>query len=101
MSQIKNRTKITAQELNEMEINNMPDKEFKVVVIKILQDLRRGWRISMRPSTKRLKKKKNQLKMNSITEITNTLERINSRLEEAEEQISELEDRVMESNQGE
>jgi len=52
MSQIKNRTKITAQELNEMEINNMPDKEFKVVVIKILQDLRRGWRISMRPLKK-------------------------------------------------
>jgi len=35
MSQIKE-DKITARELNEMEVNNMPDREFKVTVIKIL-----------------------------------------------------------------
>ena len=29
-------TKTTARELSEMDISNMPDKEFKVMVIKIL-----------------------------------------------------------------
>ena len=41
MSQIKNRTKITAGDLSKMEINNMPDREFKEMVIKALTlDLR-------------------------------------------------------------
>lgn len=33
--------KITAGDLNEMEISNMPDREFKVIVIKVLDKL--GW----------------------------------------------------------
>ena len=39
MSQIKNRTKITAGDLSKMEINNMPDREFKEMVIKVLTEL--------------------------------------------------------------
>ena len=52
MSQMKEQDKITARELNEMEISNMPDREFKVMVIKIL-DLRKEWKTLVRPSTKR------------------------------------------------
>lgn len=35
MSQMKEKGKTTTKELNEMEINNTPDKESKVMVIKI------------------------------------------------------------------
>ena len=39
MFQMKEQDKITAKELNEMEISNMPDRKFKVMVIKILNEL--------------------------------------------------------------
>ena len=43
MSQMKEKDKIT-EELNEMEVSNMPNKEFKVMVIKIFTILRvPGW----------------------------------------------------------
>lgn len=35
MSEIKEQNRITIKELNETEIRNMPDKDFKVMVIKI------------------------------------------------------------------
>ena len=38
---MKERDKITAKELNETEISNMPDKEFQVMVIKILTELKK------------------------------------------------------------
>ena len=41
MSQIKEQDKITAHELNEMEISNMPERELKVMVIKIFTGLER------------------------------------------------------------
>ena len=39
MPQMKDQDKITARDLNEMEIINMSDREFKVMVIKILTRL--------------------------------------------------------------
>lgn len=39
MSQMKEPNKITARELNEIQISNMPYREFKVIVIKILTGL--------------------------------------------------------------
>ena len=36
---MKGHDKVTARELNETEISNMPDKELKVMVIKILTQL--------------------------------------------------------------
>ena len=39
VSQMKEQDKITARQLNEMEISNMPDRKCKVIVIKILTGL--------------------------------------------------------------
>ena len=36
MSQMKEQDKTIAKELNEIEISNMPNKEFKVIIIKML-----------------------------------------------------------------
>lgn len=47
--------KISAKELNGMEIGNMHGKDFKVMVRETLLDLRKDCQISVRPSEKRQK----------------------------------------------
>ena len=71
-SQIKEQGKITARDLREMEISNMPDREFKIIerysLNLIVEDI----------SETLNKEKKNQSEMkNTINEIKNTLDRIN------------------------
>ena len=39
MAQMKEQTKIPEKELNSMEINNLPDVEFKTLVISMLKEL--------------------------------------------------------------
>ena len=43
VSQMKEQDKITARDLNAVEISNMPEREFKVMVLKILKDWRKDW----------------------------------------------------------
>ena len=76
---MKGQYKTTARDLSEMEISNMPDREFKVIVLKIL-DLRRMEDIS-ETINKEIKKNESEMK-NTINEIKNTLDGINIRLEE-------------------
>jgi len=52
MSEMKVQDKISAKDLNEMEICDMPDREFQLIIIKILTELEKT---SVRPSTKRYK----------------------------------------------
>ena len=54
MAQMKERIKIPEKELNEMEISNLSDAEFKTLVIRMLKEL------SEDPSS--IKKKKNSQK---------------------------------------
>ena len=91
---------MTAKQLNETEISNMPDREFKVMVIKLFTGLEKGVEDLKETFNKERENfLKNQLRMkNWVTEIKNTLEGINT-LEKSEEHIHKLEDRVMESNQ--
>lgn len=42
MFQMKEQDKTTGESLSEMQISNLPDKEFKVMVIKILTELGRA-----------------------------------------------------------
>ena len=76
------------------QISNMPDGEFKVMIIKKLTGLKK--RMSETFNIE-IKKNKSEMK-NTINEIKNILDGINSGLEEAEGPISDLEDRAMESN---
>ena len=41
-----------ARDISKTDIGNMPDREFTVMIIKIL-DLRKEWRTSVRPLTQR------------------------------------------------
>ena len=84
-----------------MEISNMPDTEFKIIVSKILTGLEKRLEDLSEVFHEEIGNiKRNQSDMkNSITEIKNTLGGINGRLEEEEERVSILEDRIMENNQ--
>ena len=101
MSQMKERGKNLQDQINEEEICNLPEKEFRVMRVKMIHNLRN--RMEARTEKiqemfnrdlEELKNKQTQMK-NTITEMKNTLERINNRITEAEERINELEDKMV------
>ena len=94
--------KTLEKELDETEINNIPDKDLKAMVIKMLPGLERGggrthWEFQWRENIKKYQPESKS----TITEVRSPLEGINSRLVDAEAQISDLEYRMMESTQAE
>ena len=100
--QMKEQNKTPEKQLNEVEIGNLPEKEFRIMIVKMIQDLRKRMEAKMEKmqetfnkDLEELKNKKREMN-NTITEIKNTLEGINSRITEAEEWISDLEDRMVE-----
>ena len=44
MPQMKGRDKIPEKQLNKVEIGNPPEKELRIMIVKIIQDLRKKWR---------------------------------------------------------
>ena len=99
----KEQDKTPEEEQCKVEISNLPNKEFKVMIIKMLNELGRRLDEHSKKFNKELeniKGKQTELK-NPITELKNILERINNRLGDTEEWISELEDRVVEITQAE
>ena len=41
MSQIKGQNKTPEKQLNEVEIGKIPEKEFRIIIVKMIQDLRK------------------------------------------------------------
>ena len=83
---------------NEEEISSLPEKEFRIMIVKMIQNL--GNRMEKIQETfnkdlEELKSKKTVMN-NTINEIKNSLEWINSRITEAEERVSDLEDKIVE-----
>ena len=102
MPQMKEQGKTPEKQLNEVEIGNLPDKEFRIMIVKISQDLGKRMEAKIDKMQEMFNKDLEELKnkqtemTNTITEMRNTLEGINSRITEAEEQKSDLEDRMVE-----
>ena len=84
---------ILEKPLNELEIGNLPEKEFRIMIVKMIQDLRERMEAKIEKKqemfTKDLKELKNK-------QMNNTIQGVNSRITEAEEQINYLEDRMVE-----
>ena len=83
---------------NEEEIGSLPEKEFRVMIVKMIQNLRnRKEKIQgmFNKNPEELKSKHTTMN-NTINEIKNSLEGINSWITQAEEQISDLEDKIAE-----
>ena len=83
---------------NEEETSSLPEKEFRIMIVKMNQNL--GNRIDRMQETfnkdpEELKGNQATMK-NTINEIKNTLDRIDSRITEAEERISDQEDKIVE-----
>ena len=102
MYQMKEQDKTPEKQLNEVEIGNLPEKEFRIMIMKMIQDLRKRMEAKIEKMQEMFNKDLEELKNeqtemnNTITEMKTTLEGINSRITEAEERISDLEHRMVE-----
>ena len=95
---MKEQTRNTQVQINEEEISKLPEKEFRIMIVKMIKNLESKMEKMQESINKDLEELKNKHEEtnNRITEIKNTLEGINSRISEAEEQITELEDKIVE-----
>ena len=88
----------TEVQINEEEIGKLSEKEFRIMIVKMIKNLENKMQTMQESIKKDLEKLKNKHteKNNTITEIKNTLEGINSRISQAEEQINKQEDKMVE-----
>ena len=91
MCPMKGQDKTPEKLLNEMEIGKLPEKEFRIRIVKMIQDLGKTMEKMQEMFVKDLEELKNKQ-----AEMNNTLEGINSRTIEAKEWIDDLEDRMVE-----
>ena len=86
-TQMKEQATNTEVQINEEEIGRLPEKEFRIMIVKMIKNLERKMEKMQESINKDLEKLKNKhTETNStITEIKNTLKGINSRISEAEE----------------
>ena len=86
-TQMKEQTRNTEVQINEKEIGKLPEKEFRIMIVKMIKNLESKMEKMQESINKDLEELKNKhAKTNSTTtEIQNTIEGINSRISEAEE----------------
>ena len=106
--QVKEHEKCPPSQTKEEKIGNLPEKEFRIIIIKMIHNLENKMELQVNSLETRIEKmqemfnkdleeiKESQLKMsNVINEIKNTLKGTNSRITEAEDKISEVEDKMV------
>ena len=106
--------KCPPNQTKEEEIGSLPEKEFRIMIVKMIQNLENKMELQINRLETRIEKmqemfnkdieeiKKSQSEMNNgIFEVKSTLEGTNSRITEAEDRISEVEDRMVEINETE
>ena len=89
-TQMKEQTRNTEVQINEEEIGKLPEKEFRIMIVKIknLENKMETMQESINKDLEELKNKHTETK-NTITKIKNTLEGINSRnLKQKNESVS-------------
>ena len=114
IQQVKECYKCPANQTKEEEIGSLPEKEFRIMIVKMIQNLENKMKLEINSMETRIEKmqemfnkdleeiKKSQSIMNNaIVEIKSTLEGTNSRITEAEDRISEVEDRMVGINEAE
>ena len=112
--QVKEQEKCPPNQTKEEEIGNLPDKEFRIMIVEMIQTLEIKMESqinSLETRTEKMQesfnkdleeiKKRQYIMNNAINEIKNTLEATNSRITETEDRIVEVEDRMVEINESE
>ena len=82
---MKEQTRNTEVQINEEEIGKLSEKEFRIMIVKMIKNLENKMERMQESINKEELKNKHTETNNTITEIKNTLEGINSRISEAEE----------------
>ena len=84
---MKEQTRNTEIQINEEEIGKLPEKEFRIMIVKMIKNLENKMEKMQASISKDLEELKNKHieTNNTIIEIKNTLEGINTRISEAEE----------------
>ena len=113
IQQVKEHDKGPQNQTKEEEIWSLPEKEFRIMIVKMIQNLENKMELQINRLETRIEKmqemfnkhrrnkKEPSIMNNAITEIKNTLEGSNSRITEAEYSISEVEDGMAEINEAE
>ena len=85
-TQMKEQTRKTEVQINEEEIGKIPEKEFRIMIVKMIKNLENKMEKMLESIIKNLEELKNKHKEtnNTITEIKTTLEGINTRISESE-----------------
>ena len=85
--QMKEQTRNTEVQINEKEMGKLPEKEFRIMIVKMIKNLENKMekmQVAINKDLEELRNKHTETN-NTITEIKNTLEVMNSRISEAEE----------------
>ena len=83
-TQMKEQTRNTEVQINFLKIGKLPEKEFRIRIVKRIKNLENKMEKMQESINKDLEELKNKhTETNTITEIKNTLEGINSRISEA------------------
>ena len=95
---MKEQTRNKEVQIKEEEIGKVPEKEFRIIMVKMIKNLESKMEKMQESVNKDVEELKNKHAetSNTITEIKNTLEGSYSRISEAEERIGELEDKMVE-----
>ena len=107
--QVSEHNKCPPNQTKQEEIGNLPDKEFQIMIVKIIQNFEikiesqiNSLETRIEKMQERFNKDLEEIKKSqyiAINEIRNTLEATNSRITEAEDRIREIEDRMVEINE--
>ena len=72
MYQMKEHDKTPGKQLKEMEIGSLPEKEFRIMIVKMIQDLRKRVEAKIKKMQEMFNKDLEELK-NKQTEMNNTI----------------------------
>ena len=94
---MKEQSKNPPHQTNEEEIGSLLEKEFRIMIVKMIQNLGNKMEKIQETFSKKLEeiKTKETMMYNKINEIKNSPEGINSRITEAEERISDMGDKIV------
>ena len=100
---MKEQGKNPPEQANEEEIGSLPEKECRVMIVNMIQNLGNRIQKIQEMFNKGLEELKSKPTMmsNTINEIKNSLKGINRRITEAEERTSDLEDKIVEKTTAE
>ena len=102
LTQMREKEKTPENQLSDQEILSLQEKDFRLLMLKKMQDIGNKLEAKMDNLQEALTKEIQDIKLkqeemqHTITEIKNSLETANSRIQEAEERISKVEDRLVE-----